>query len=94
MLYLWRQIEAQVACACQLVLDQKRHFLRKAEPDFTRQSAGLAEVDQVLEGECEGDWFGQVDGDIVVRLLDVGMLSDSDAATPDIALARESDAVL
>ena len=73
--------------AGELILNQQRHFLRQTQPHFGRQTACFAKVDEILEGEGKRHWLGEINGDIVVRLLDVGVLSQRDCTASDIALA-------
>lgn len=78
----------------QTVLDQQRHFLGEVQHDRRGQVGGLAEVDEVLEGEGQGDGFGEVDDDVLVGLVDVGVLADGDGSVTDITLAGELDTLL
>lgn len=92
--------ETQVATAstaaatCQAIFHLQRHFLRKGEPDLTRQSSGLAEVDEVLEGEGKSDGLGELDRHVFAGVLDVGVLADGHGAVSNITLAGEFDAFL
>lgn len=58
------------------------------------QVGGLAEVDKVFEGEGQGDGFGDVNHDVLIGLVDVGVLAKSDGAVTNITLARELDTLL
>lgn len=75
-----------------VVLNQQRHLLRQTESDLGRKVRGFAEVDKVLEGESKGNGFGEGEGDVLLGLLDIGMLADGHRAATDITLARELDA--
>lgn len=79
--------------ASDVVLDQERHFVRKANLDRLRQTGSLAEVDKVLEREGESDRLGQLNLDIFFGLLDIGVASESHRAVTDIAIACELDTV-
>jgi hypothetical protein len=91
--YLGGKEKAQVA-ASEAVLDTKRHFLRQAQVNLGRQSGSLAEVDQVLEGEGQSNRLAKLDGNILLWLIDVGVLADGDGAVANVALTRELDAFL
>ena len=92
--HLWREVEAQVAATRQVVLNQQGHFTRKADLNLIGQSSSLAEVDQVFERECKGNGLCQFNFDIEVRLLNVGVASESDGAVTNVAIARKLDTVL
>lgn len=64
-----------MAVAREAIFDQQRHLLRQAQSHLVRETACFAEVDEVLQGEREGDWLGEADRDIVVGLFDVGVLT-------------------
>jgi hypothetical protein len=53
--YLGGQVESKVAVVGERVLDHERHVGRQTELDSAGETAGLAEVDQVLQGEGERD---------------------------------------
>lgn len=80
--------------AAKAILNEERHLLRQAQGDLVRQVGGLAEVDEVLEGESEGDGFGEGDGNVLCGVLDVGVLTDGDGATANVTLAGELDTLL
>jgi hypothetical protein len=80
--------------AAQTVFHQQRHLLRQREGDFGGEVGGLAEVDEVLEGEGKGNGFGEVDGDVLLGLVDAGVLTDGDGSTANVALAGELDTLL
>jgi hypothetical protein len=92
--YLWREVETQITASRQGVLDQQGHLVGEADLDLGRQRRGLAEVDEVLEGEGERDGLAELDLDRLVRLLDARVLPQRDGPVADVALARELDAVL
>ena len=92
-LYLWSQIEPQIAVVGQSVLHQQRDLIAQAEPDLRAQAAGLAEVDQVFERECEPDRFAEVDLDVLALVFNVGVWSQRNRAVADVSAALERDAV-
>jgi hypothetical protein len=67
-----------MAIARELVLNQQRDFLRQTQSHLGRQTACFAEVDEILEGKGKRHWLGEVDRHIVVRLLNIGVLSQRD----------------
>lgn len=71
----------------EIILNQQRNLLRQTQLDLGRQVGGLAEVDEILEGEGKSDGFGERKRHVLVGLVDVGMLTDGDRAVTDIALA-------
>ena len=91
--HLRSKVESQVT-ATKTVLHEQRHLLRQAERHRAGQVGSLAEVDQVLEGEGEGDGFAEGNGDVLVGLVDVGVLADGHGAAADVTLAGELDALL
>lgn len=93
-LYLRCKIEAQVTVVGETVLDQKRYFGAQAELDTGGETGGLAEVDEIFEGEGQGDRFGELDVDILVRLVDVGVAAQSDGSGSDVSVAGELDSLL
>ena len=72
---------------------KQRHLLRQAQLHLTSKATSLAEVDEVLEGEGKGNGLAEGDVDIIVWLLSVGVRTNGDAATANVALAREADAI-
>ena len=62
--YLGSEVESEVAVVCQRVLDHERHVGRQAQLDSARKTTSLAEVDEVLERECERDWLRQLNVDV------------------------------
>lgn len=92
--YLWREIEPQVAAAGDVVLHQQRNLVGKADLDGVGEGRGLAEVDEVLEGEGQGDGLGELNVDVLLGLVDVGVAPERDGAVADVSRARELDTVL
>ena len=74
--YLRGEVESQVT-ASKSVFDHQGHFLRKAEGHMAGQICSLAEVDEVFQGEGEGDGLGEGNGNVLIGLLNVGVLADS-----------------
>lgn len=91
---LWCKVEAQVAAAGEVVLDQERHLAGEADLDLGRQGSGLAEVDQVLEGKGQRHGLCQLDVDIVLGLFNGGVASQSDGAITNVTVAGEFDTIL
>lgn len=91
---LGREVEAQVAAAREVVLDQERHLAGQADLHLVGQGGGLAEVDQVLERKGQGNGLRQLNVDVVLGLVDGGVASQRDGAVANVAVARELDAVL
>jgi hypothetical protein len=89
--YLGREVESQVAVVHQAVLDKQRDLAGQAELDRVGQTAGLAEVCEVLEREGEGDGLCEVDLDRVFGLLHVAALPELDGPRANVTLARELD---
>lgn len=92
--YLGSEVESEVAVVCQGVLDHERHISRQAQLNSARKAAGLAEVDQVLEGESEGDGLTELNVDVHFVFLDIGVLAQSDGSRADVAGAAELDTLL
>lgn len=92
--HLGSQVEAEVAAARQVVLDKQRHLARQANLDLAGQTSSLAKVDEVLERESQRDGLRQLNVDVEVRLLDVGVAAQRDGAVANVTVARELDAVL
>lgn len=91
--YLGRQVEPQMT-ATKAVLHQQWNLLGQVQCYRVGQVGGLAEVDEVLEGEGQGDGFGKGDGDVLVGLFDVGVLANRDGAVANVARAGEFDTFL
>lgn len=94
MTYLGREIEPQVAVVCKAVLDEERNLAGQAQLDGVGQTAGLAKVCEVLQGEGEGDRLSKVDLDGVLGLVDGAVLPELDGSGADVTLAGELDALL
>jgi hypothetical protein len=75
---LWCEVESQVAATGEGVLNQERHLAGEADLDLVRQGSGLAEVDQVLEREGQRNGLGQLNVDVQIGLVNVGVASQSD----------------
>lgn len=80
--------------ATQTVLYQQRHLLGQVQRYRAGQVGGLAEVDEVLEGEGQSDGFGEGNGDVLVGLVDVGVLADGDGTVANVTRAGELDTFL
>jgi hypothetical protein len=65
------EVEPQITAVRQIVLDKERHLIGQAQLDLLRQTRSLAEVGQILERERQGNWFGEVDLNAVIWLLDI-----------------------
>lgn len=76
------------------VLNQQWHLLRQVQHYRVGQIGGLAEVGEVLEGEGQSDGFREGDGDVLVGLLDVGVLADGDGTVANVTRAGELDTFL
>ena len=92
--YLGSQVEPEIAVVGQAVLDEKWHLVAEAQLALPAEAGGLAEVDEVLEGEGEGDGLGEVDLDVLGLVVDVGVLAEGDGAVADVTGAGELDALL
>lgn len=93
--YLWREVEAQItARPRELVRDEQWYLVGQADRDLARETRGLAEVDEVFEGEGQRHGLGELDLDILLLILDVGVLSQGDGTIADVAAAAELDSVL
>ena len=73
--YLRGEVESQVT-ASKSVFNHQGHLLRKTESHLARQICSLAEVDKVFQGEGEGNGFGEVNGNVLLGLFNVGVLTD------------------
>lgn len=97
MAYLGREVESQVAAVlvvAQQVLYQQGHLAGERDSNPVGKRLGLAEVDQVLEGEGKSDGLGQLDVDILAWLLDIAMRSKCHGTVANITVCRELDAIL
>ena len=74
--YLRGEVESQVT-ASKSVFNHQGHLLRKTESHMARQICSLAEVDKVFQGEGEGDGLREGYGNVLIGLLNVGVLTDS-----------------
>jgi hypothetical protein len=92
--YLWRQIESEVAATGEVVLHEEGNLGGQADLDLVGESRGLAEVDQVLEGEGQRDRLAQLDVNVQLGLLYVGVASEGDGTVADISSAGKLDAIL
>ena len=92
--YLGGEVESEVAVVCQRVLDHERHIGGKAQLDSARKTTSLAEVDEVLEREGQGDGLGKTDLDVLLGVLDVGVLTQGDRAVTNVTGAGKLDALL
>ena len=89
--YLWRKIESKIAVVLKGVFHKERHFVAQAQLHVVTQATSLAEVDEILEGERECDWFAEVDFDILGFVFNVGVLSQRNRSRADISGAVELD---
>lgn len=80
--------------AAKRILNQERHFLGQVQPYRAGQVGGLAEVDEVLEGEGQGNGLGEVNGNVLLGLLDIGVLADGNGAVTNVTRAGELDTFL
>ena len=80
--------------ASQAILYFERYLLREAQTDLVGEAGRFAEVDEVFQGEGEGDGFREVDGDVLVWLFDIAVLAEGYGAAADVTLAGEFHAVL
>ncbi|KAI6875770.1 Proliferating cell nuclear [Hortaea werneckii] len=65
-----------------------------AQPYRVTETAGFAEVDKVLEREGQGDWLGQVDLNVAVWLLHVGVRAQRDGTRADVTVTSKLDTLL
>lgn len=80
--------------ASQSVFDKQGHLLRKIERHLVGQICSLAEVDEVFQGEGERNWFREGNGNVLLGLFNVGVLTDGHCAAANVTLAGELDAFL
>lgn len=78
--------------ALQAILDEQGHLITQAKLHGRGQTRGFAEVDEVFEGECEGNGFGESDVDVEIGLVNVGVGAEGYCAGADVAVAGELDA--
>jgi hypothetical protein len=93
-IYLWSQVESQVAVTRQIVLNEKRNLVGQAELDGGRETRSFAEVDKVFEGEGECNRLREFNVDVQIWLLHIGMASQGNSSISDIAVAGELHTVL
>lgn len=92
--YLGGEVEPEVGVVGKAVLNKQRHLVAEAKLDLTTEAGGLAEVDKVLEGEGKGDGLGKADLDVLLLVLDVGVLAKGDGTVANVASASELDTLL
>lgn len=88
------EVEPQIAVVGKTVLNEQRDLVAEAKLHAVAQSSGLAEVDQVLEGEGECDRLAEVDLDVLLVVLNVGVLAQMDRAITDVTCACELNTLL
>ncbi len=76
------------------ILNKQRHLLGQVQPYGGGQVRGLAEVDEVLEGEGQGDGLGEINANVLLGLLDIGVLANGDGAVTNVTGAGELDTLL
>lgn len=82
------------AASRKTIFNLQRDFLGKAELDLAGQGSGLAEIDEVLEGEGQSDWLGELNRHVFGGIFDVGVLANGHGAVANVTLAGEFDAFL
>lgn len=93
MTYLWRQVESQIAVTLRKrIFDEQRYLVAQAQLDGRSEARCFAEIDEVFQREGQGYGLGEVDLDIAVRLLDIGVRAQRDGAGANVAVAGEFDA--
>jgi hypothetical protein len=92
--YLRGQVEPEIAVVGQAVLDEKGNLVAEAKLHLAAEAGGFAEVDEVLERKGQGDGLGKADLDVLLRVLDVGVLAQGDRAVANVTGAGELDALL
>lgn len=92
--YLRGQVEPEIAVVGQAVLDEQRHLVAEAQLDLAAEAGGFAEVDEVLERESKSDGLSEADLDVLLLVLDVGVLAKGDGAVADVTSAGELYALL
>lgn len=80
--------------AAKRILNKQRHLLGQVQPYGGGQVGGLAEVDEVLEGEGQGNGLGEVNANVLIRLFDIGVLADSNGAVTNVTRAGELNTLL
>lgn len=61
---------------------------------MARQVGGLAEVNQVFERERQRHGLAELNGDVLIRVVHVGVLADGDGTAANVTLAGKLDAFL
>ena len=92
--YLRGQVEPEIAVVGKAVLDEQGDLVAEAELHLTAEAGGFAEVDEVLEREGQGDGLGKADLDVLLCVLDVGVLAKGDGAVTDVTSAGKLYALL
>lgn len=70
-----------------LILHQQRDLVGEADADVVGQAGSLAEVDKILERECKGDGLLQLNFNVFLGLVHIGVTSEGDGGIADIAVA-------
>lgn len=76
------------------IFDQEWHLVGQADLDLVGESRGLAEVDKVFQRKCQRDRLAELNFDIQLGLINVGVASEGDGTVANVARAAELDAVL
>ena len=92
--YLRGQVEPEIAVVGQAVLNEQGNLVAEAELHLAAETGGFAEVDEVLEREGQGDGLGKTDLDVLLGVLDVGVLTQGDRAVTNVTGAGKLDALL
>jgi hypothetical protein len=87
--YLGGQVEPEIAVVGQTVLDEQRHLVAEAKLDLTTEARSFAEVDKVLERESKGHGLSQADFNVLLLVLDVGVLAEGNGSVADVTSAGE-----
>ena len=69
------QVESEETAASQSVLNQERNLVGEAKLDRLGEASSFTEVDEVFQGEGQGNGFGKFDIDVKLWLLDVVVAS-------------------
>jgi hypothetical protein len=94
MTYLRSQVESEVTASSQSILYQQGNFVGEAELDRLGKPSRLAEVDEVFQGEGQGDGFSKFDFDVHLWLLDVVMASQRNSTVSNVTSAGELNPIL
>jgi hypothetical protein len=92
--YLGSEVEPEVWVVGKAVLNKQRNLVAEAKLDLTAEARGFAEVDEVLEREGKGDGLSKADLDVLLLVLDVGVLAKGDGTVADVTSAGELYALL